>query len=608
MSTELARTLEPDGVGDLIARHIATATGVDECAISYWDRVSDRVVTYGYYPPERRSSLEPSYALADYPETSRVLREACSSVIDVDDPDADPAEVAYLRQIGNTVAAMLTLVARGEPIGLVELTSAKRVTFDERRLGLAQTMANEAAMALENARLYAQVRHQAYHDPLTRLANRTLFRDRLEHALARTSRGLDRVAVLFVDLDDFKTINDSHGHTAGDALLAVVGERLSATVRPGDTVARLGGDEFAVLIEDVDQDVDALAPAERILAAFDSPFSIVDLEVSVGASVGIAFGAAVDATADELLRNADFAMYQAKSLGKQRYAIFEPGMRAAALERVELATLLRRAVDRGELTLHYQPIVDLRTGAVRGLEALVRWHQPDRGLLMPGEFIGIAEETGVIIPLGRWVLREACHQTVRWQERFEIKPPLTVSVNLSARQFSDPRLVDDVKASLADSGLAPACLTLEITESLLMTDADAAIAKLGAIKALGVRLAIDDFGTGYSSLSYLQRFPIDVLKIDRAFVEAVGEAEGSALIRSIVDLGRTLRLETIAEGVERPDQPAQLVELECAYGQGYLMNRPQVAAEIERYLAKALFTRPTRSNRPPGPAPRRPLS
>jgi diguanylate cyclase (GGDEF)-like protein len=608
MSTELARTLEPDGVGDLIARHIATATGVDECAISYWDRASDRVVTYGYFPPERRSSLELSYALADYPETSRVLREACSSVIDVDDPSADPAEVAYLRQIGNRVAAMLTLVARGEPIGLVELTSAQKVTFDERRLGLAQTMANEAAMALENARLYAQVRHQAYHDPLTRLANRTLFRDRLEHALARTSRGLGRVAVLFVDLDDFKTINDSHGHTAGDGLLTAVGDRLSATVRPGDTVARLGGDEFAVLIEDVADDLDAMAPAERILDAFTTPFSIADLDVTVGASVGIAFGAAVDVTADELLRNADFAMYQAKSLGKQRFAIFEPGMRAAALERVELATLLRRAVDRGELVLHYQPIVDLRTGAVRGLEALVRWYQPERGLMMPGEFIGIAEETGIIIPLGRWVLREACRQTVQWQQRFAVKPPLSVSVNLSARQFTDPNLVDDVKAALVDSGLDPGCLTLEITESLLMTDADAAVSKLGAIKALGVRLAIDDFGTGYSSLSYLQRFPIDVLKIDRAFVEAVDQTEGSALIRSIVDLGRTLRLETIAEGVERPDQPGQLVELECAYGQGYLMNRPQVAAEIERYLAKTLFTRPTRPSRPPRPAPRRPLS
>jgi diguanylate cyclase (GGDEF)-like protein len=591
MSTELARTLDPDGVGDLIARHIATATGVDECAISYWDRASDRVITHGYYPPERRSFLDASYALADYPETERVLREACSSVIDVDDPNADAAEVAYLRKIGNQVAAMLTLVARGEPIGLVELTSARRIEFDDRRLGLAQTMANEAAMALENARLYAQVRHQAYHDPLTRLPNRTLFRDRLEHALARTTRGLGQVAVLFVDLDDFKTVNDSHGHTAGDTLLFAVGERLSALLRPGDTVARLGGDEFAVLVEDVTDEIDAAAPAERILAAFGTPFVVGDVTVVIGASVGIALGSAAEYTVDELLRNADFAMYQAKSMGKHRYALFEPGMRAAAVERVELATLLRGAIERGELVLHYQPIVDLGSGAVRGLEALVRWHQPERGLLMPSEFIAIAEETGLIIPVGRWVLREACRQAVAWQERFASDPPLSVSVNLSARQFADPRLVADVAAALADTGLEPGRLTLEITESLLMNDADAAVMKLGEIRALGVRLAIDDFGTGYSSLSYLQRFPVDVLKIDRAFVEHVGGAEGSALVRSIVEIGRTLRLETIAEGVERPEQPSQLVGLECRLGQGYLMQRPQAAAEIERYLAQRLAGR-----------------
>jgi diguanylate cyclase (GGDEF)-like protein len=585
MSTELARTLDPEGVGDLIARHIALATEVDECAISYWDRDAGRVVTYGYYPPERRASLAASYPLCDYPETARVLREACQSVIDVDDPAADPSEVAYLRSIGNVISAMLPLVARGEPTGLVELTSANHVTFDERRLGLAQTMANEAAMALENARLYEQVRHQAFHDPLTRLANRTLFRDRLEHALARTNRGLEQVAVLFVDLDDFKTVNDSLGHPAGDALLVAVGERLVGVLRPGDTVARLGGDEFAVLVEDVADHRDALAPAERILAAFAAPFSVAGSELFIGASVGIALGAAADRSADEVLRNADFAMYQAKSMGKRRYAVFEPGMRAAAVERVELAMLLRSAIDREELILHYQPIVDLRTGVVRGLEALVRWQQPERGMLMPGDFIPIAEETGLIVPLGRWVLRKACRQATEWQARFPAEPPLSVSVNISPRQFADPRLVDEVAEALADSGLGARSLTLEITESLLMTDSDSAITKLAGIKALGVRLAIDDFGTGYSSLSYLQRFPIDVLKIDRAFVDGVGEAEGSALIRSIVDIGRTLHLETIAEGVERPEQPAQLIELECGLGQGFLMNRPQDAETIERFLA-----------------------
>ena len=584
MSTELARSIEPMSVGDLIARHIAIAASVDECGISYWDREGDRVVTYGYYPPRRRSAIEPSYALADYPETARVLADGQQVVVDVADPAADVREVAYLHSIGNRIAAMLPLVAKGQSIGLVELTSARQVEFDDRRLGLAQTMANEAAMALENARLYEQVRHQAFHDPLTRLANRALFRDRLDHALSRQTRGLQSVGVLFVDLDDFKTVNDSRGHTIGDALLIAAGERLVSVLRPGDTVARLGGDEFAILIEDVDDPRDVIAPAERVLAAFSAPFPIAGSELFIGASIGIAVGAPGERTVEELLRDADFAMYQAKSLGKGRYAMFEPRMRDAAVERVELAALLRRALDRDEFILHYQPIVDLRTNAVRGLEALVRWQQPERGMLMPDEFIPIAEETGLIIPLGRWVLREACRQGRIWQIRYPSRVPLTISVNLSPRQFADPRLVADIREALRDADLAPSSLVLEITESVLIADGDGTIDKLRVIKALGTRLAIDDFGTGYSSLSYLQRFPIDVLKIDRAFVDGIGRAEGSALVRTIVDIGRSLRLQTVAEGVERPEQPGQLVELDCELGQGYLMNRPQDASAIDRVL------------------------
>jgi diguanylate cyclase (GGDEF)-like protein len=586
MSTELARNVDPSAVGDLIARHLAIATGVDECGISYWDRESNRVITYGYFPAERRDAIDASYDLAEYPETARVLNESRQVVIDVDDETADPHEVDYLRSIGNTVSAMLPLVAKREAIGLVELTSAERVTFDERRLGLAQTMANEAAMALENARLYERVRHQAFHDPLTRLANRSLFRDRLDHALARSTRGLRAVSVLFVDLDDFKTVNDTYGHTVGDALLVAAGERLLSVVRPGDTVARLGGDEFAVLLEDIEGGQDAIAPAERILAAFSVPFQVAGNELFIGGSIGIAMGAAGEKTPDELLRNADFAMYQAKSMGKGRYAMFEARMRDAAVERGELAALLRRALDRDELVLHYQPIIDLRSGEVRGLEALVRWQQPQRGLLMPGSFIDIAEETGLIVPIGRWVLREACRQAKAWQERFPSDPPLSISVNLSARQFSDPRLVSDIAAAVRDSGIPATSLVLEITESLLVRETDGTISKLRAIRAMGVRLAIDDFGTGYSSLSYLQRFPLDILKIDRAFVEAVGDAEGSALVRSIVDIGRSLRLSTVAEGIERPEQPAQLLALQCDMGQGYLMNRPQEAVAIDAFLAR----------------------
>ena len=587
MSSELSRSLDPSSVGDLIARHIATATGVEECGISYWDREGDRVVTYGYFPPDRRAAIDASYALADYPETMRVLAESRQVIICVDDTTADSREVAYLRKIGNRVSAMLPLVAKRQAIGLVELTSPRNIAFDERRLGLAQTMANEAAMALENARLYEQVRHQAFHDPLTRLANRTLFRERLEHALTRTTRGLRSVAVLFVDLDDFKTVNDSRGHSVGDALLIAAGERLVAALRPGDTVARLGGDEFAILIEDIDDPREAVAPAERILAAFSVPFVIGAGELFVGASIGIAIGSAGERTTDELLRNADFAMYQAKSLGKARHAMFEPRMRDAAVERLELATSLRHALDRDEFILHYQPIVDLRTGATRGMEALIRWNHPERGLMLPGDFIGLAEETGLIVPVGRWVLREACRQARIWQDAFPSDPPMTMSVNLSPRQISDPRLVPGIAEALRDADLGAESLTLEITESVLMADGGGTIKKLEAIRRLGVRLAIDDFGTGYSSLSYLQRFPIDVLKIDRAFVDAIGGAEGNALVRSIVDISRTLHLQIVAEGVERPEQPEQLIALDCDLGQGYLMNRPQDALAIEAYLARA---------------------
>jgi diguanylate cyclase (GGDEF)-like protein len=586
MSSELAGNIDPSAVGDLIARHIATATGVEECGISYWDREGNRVVTYGYFPASRRAAIESSYALADYPETGRVLAESRQVVIRVDDATADSHEVSYLRRIGNRVAAMLPLVAKGQAIGLVELTSPRNIVFDERRLGLAQTMANEAAMALENARLYEQVRHQAFHDPLTRLANRTLFRDRVDHALARTTRGLASVAVLFVDLDDFKTVNDSRGHPVGDALLVSAGERLVSVVRPGDTVARLGGDEFAILVEDVDDAREAVAPAERILAAFSAPFVIAGCELFVGASIGIAVGSAADRTTDELLRNADFAMYQAKSLGKGRHAMFEPRMRDAAVERLELATNLRHALDRRELVLHYQPIVDLRTGATRGMEALVRWNHPERGMLMPSDFISLAEETGLIVPVGRWVLREACRQARRWQDEYPVDPPLTMSVNLSPRQFNDPRLVASIGEAFRDAGLAPETLTLEITESVLLGDGDGTVTKLKAIRKLGVRLAIDDFGTGYSSLSYLQRFPIDVLKIDRAFVDGIGGVEGNALVRSIMDISRSLHLQTVAEGVERPEQQGQLLALDCELGQGFLMNRPQDADAIGAYLAR----------------------
>ena len=438
----------------------------------------------------------------------------------------------------------------------------------------------------ERKRLEEQLTHQAFHDPLTGLANRQLFLDRVSHALSLGRRHEQMLAVLFVDLDGFKTINDSLGHAAGDTLLVSMGRRLQACVRDSDTVARLGGDEFAMLIEEAtDRDM-ATVVAERIAAAVRHPIQVEGKEVFITASVGIATSKGDD-TASDLLRNADMAMYVAKSRGKSRYECFEPGMHAKALERLEMQAELRRALERGgEFTLHYQPIVQLQTGEVTGIEALVRWMHPQRGLIGPPQFIPLAEETGLIVPLGRWVLREACSQAQRWQQRRPAGPPLTLTVNVSGHQLQFEGVVEDVRNALRDSGLDPRQLVLEITESVLMQKNETILERFRALKALGVRLAIDDFGTGYSSLGYLQRFPIDILKIDKAFVDDIGSTGAEpALVRAIIALGDTLRLQTIAEGIELTQQLRGLQELGCEMGQGYLFARPVGVAQMEQLFS-----------------------
>jgi diguanylate cyclase (GGDEF)-like protein/PAS domain S-box-containing protein len=444
----------------------------------------------------------------------------------------------------------------------------------------------------ERARLEAQLVHQAFHDPLTGLANRTLFRDRVAHALAREGRHPSGVVALFLDLDDFKTVNDSLGHREGDRLLGIVGERLLNATRGCDTVARLGGDEFAVLLENARTEEDAVIVAERIISAVKTPIVLAGQDVLVGASVGIARARPEDG-AEELLRNADVAMYKAKQRGKNTYEIFAPAMHAALMDRLELEADLRRVVLEGacaELRVHYQPIVELSGGEITGVEALTRWQHARRGLVPPTAFIPIAEATGLIVPLGRWVLRQACAQAARWQAartpgaQAPVAPahqPLTLSVNLSARQLQHPSIVEDVRGALEASGLAPASLVLEITESVIIQDAAAALATLHDLKRLGVRIAIDDFGTGYSSLGYLQQYPIDILKIDKAFVDGVARGgPRSALARTIVALGDSLALHCVAEGIEEDVQRQHLRSLGCAYGQGFLFARPLPAEEV----------------------------
>ena len=599
LSSDVLESMDPRQIGDMTAAHLARATGADECGICYWDRPGDRVLTYGYYPVERRSAVEDVYDLADYPATRRVLNDHVDMHVDRSQPGSDPAEVEFLQSIGMQSMAMLPLVARGEAIGAVELYWRSATSPEEARLGLGRSLAQAAAIALDNARLYEEVRHQAFHDGLTGLANRALFGDRVEHALARSARTGSLVAVLFVDLDDFKTVNDRFGHQAGDQLLRSVGERLVSIVRPGDTAARLGGDEFAVLLEDVHGQDDAELVAERLIRAIRIPTRLGEVDALVGASVGIALSTARGDRAHDLLQNADFAMYRAKGAGKGRFEVFEASMRAGMADRAELKQIIHGAVDRGELRVAYQPIVALAGGDIVGAEALVRWHPAGRPLLMPADFITLAEENGQIVAIGRWVIEEACRFARRWQDQLG-DPTFGISVNLSARQFQHPDLVRDVLAALAATGLAAGSLTLEITESVLMQHTTSTIETLGQLRSHGVRLAIDDFGTGYSSLSYLDRFSVDALKIDRTFIDGFGaDREGPVLVRAIIELGQALGLEVIAEGIERADQLGPLRKLGCRFGQGYLFSRPMEPAAFSALLE-------SRRVQPEGELPRAP--
>jgi diguanylate cyclase (GGDEF)-like protein/PAS domain S-box-containing protein len=438
----------------------------------------------------------------------------------------------------------------------------------------------------ERTRLEAELERRALFDSLTNLPNRAVFRDRLDHALARTARRPETLAVLLLDLDEFKLVNDSLGHDAGDELLVVLSGRIQGCARSSDTVARLGGDEFAILLEDAVSEESALAFADRVLAALKQPFEVRGREVFVGASVGIVLDDGSGAQPDDLIRNADTAMYAAKAEGKGKCAIFRPAMHERTLEVFEVQADLQHALIRGELVLHYQPIVDFRTGRIEGLEALVRWNHPTRGLVMPGAFIPVAEETGMIVPLGVWVLGEACRQTAEWRARLGGAGDVWVSVNLSTRQLLEIDLIDRVAEVLRESTLDPSALVLEITEGALMQDVEQTSFKLHALKALGARLALDDFGTGSSSLGHLRRFPIDVLKIDKSFVDGVAEpdSEGAALVRAILELARTLHMSTVAEGIELVEQHEQLAAAGCDWAQGYLFARPMPPGPLEEIL------------------------
>ena len=460
--------------------------------------------------------------------------------------------------------------------------------------GAAFRIAGSQTDITERKKAEEQLLHDAMHDGLTGLPNRTLFMDRLERAIWHGKRRHDYLfAILFIDLDRFKVINDSLGHVVGDSVLIDVSRRLQRCLRPNDTVARLGGDEFAVLLDDIDHVNDGARVAERVQSELRSAFVLGDQEMFTSASMGIALSTTGYERPQEMLRDAETAMYRAKTLGKARHEVFDKAMHAKAVAQLQMETDLRRAIERQELRVHYQPIVAMHGHRIVGFEALARWQRGDR-LIQPSEFIGTAEDTGLILPIGQWVLNEACRQLKAWQKQFSY--PLYVSVNLSARQFLQPMLVEQVKDAIDAAGVKPEDLTLEITESVVMQDPEEAVRLLKDLRELGVKLSIDDFGTGYSSLSTLHQFPFHVLKIDRSFVSGPGaESQKAGILRTIATLAGLLGLEVVVEGVETDDQLLRVQALQCGFAQGFLFSRPLDVRQVnEMLMAKPMIQLPER--------------
>lgn len=476
----------------------------------------------------------------------------------------------------------LTMVAKGGELVPTLHSGRAIIGEDGAFLGSFAVVTNVA----ERKQVLERLRHDALHDALTRLPNRVLFMDRLGHALDRNRRGEgDTTALLYLDLDRFKTVNDRLGHALGDLLLVEAGRRLRGCLRPNDTLARLGGDEFAILIEDVKDPSAPVRVAERVRTVLAAPFDLEGREVYTTSSIGIALSQGSHRSPGELLRDADTAMYRAKSRGRDGYALFDAEMHAQVRAQLKLETALRRAVDQWQFEVLYQPILDLGTGRVAGMEALVRWLHPERGMVLPNEFINLAEETGLMRTLGGRVLAEACLQMKEWQDRFERPDEWFVAVNLSSRQLAEHDLADQVRRVLAESGLAASSLVLELTEGVVMERAEAVAPILALLKERGVRLSLDDFGTGPSSLAVLHRFPFDMVKIDHGFVGHVGVDPGSdELIDGVMALCRWRRLATVAEGVETEEQRRRLLELGCAYAQGFLFAEPGSSDQAEKIL------------------------
>ncbi|MDX6637587.1 MAG: hypothetical protein QOJ01_1098 [Solirubrobacterales bacterium] len=530
------------------------------------------------FDARRRSPVDDGVSGQAMMQGALVISDAVSGGPGLLDDDA--------RRLGIAAAMAAPVYDHGELAGSLAVASKHPGrAYELRDQQVLLSLAEHVSLALNHSRAVEDALREAFHDSLTGLPNRALLLDRLTHAITRAERTERTTAILFCDLDGFKTLNDSLGHSVGDRLLRQVGERISGCAGAADTVARLGGDEFAVLIEEALRPSDAARVAHRILRSLEDPFDLAGREIFITASIGVATGSG---TAENLLRNADLAMYRAKSRGKGRYAIFEPEMHTAIVERLELELDLKRAVQRDELVLAYQPIYDLSDHTIVAFEALVRWQHPNLGLVVPDRFISLAEESGQISALGRWVLNAACSEATRWRDEHPGFPDLQVGVNISGVQIREPGLADDVAGALSASGLDASALTLEITETALMEDSEAVVGRLEELKELGVGLAVDDFGIGHSSLRYLQRFPLDNLKIDKAFIAGIGlEQDVPALVRAMVDLAQIFDLMVVAEGIERPEQIPELLDLGCTLGQGHYLSYPLAPQDAGEMLLKA---------------------
>jgi diguanylate cyclase (GGDEF)-like protein len=498
------------------------------------------------------------------------------------------------RQSGMRSAAIVLIKGNGEPYGILGAGSRSPNAFDADDVNFLQSLANVLANAIERRGAEEQTRHEALHDPLTGLPNRSLFLDRLEHALAQAERSEESVAVLFLDLDQFKLVNDSLGHAAGDELLAAVAPRIESALRPGDTVARFGGDEFAILVEDVESERDAIRVAERIAEALTRPFVLRDREHFASASIGISIAAGGEEP-EAPIRDADAALYRAKERGRGGYEIFDEVLRSRVIDHVQTENDLRRALQRGELELHFQPVVDLRSGETVLFEGLLRWRHPERGMLAPAAFIPVAEESRLIVPIGRWVIEEACRSAAAWQALDPDSAPIGVAVNVSARQLADPELLACTERAVRRSGIDPSTLRMELTESTLFEEIEDPAASLNALRELNVRIVLDDFGTGFSSLGYLKRLPLCGIKLDRSFIVNLTEgSEDAAIVQAVTRMASTLGLDVCAEGIETVQQLAAVRDLGCSHAQGFHFGHPASAAEVTEKLARRLGLRALR--------------